>query len=55
MCVQEYGLTALMKASWYGHEGCVRLLLGTDAIDVNAMEVSLELSLSQHNALAPLT
>jgi len=55
VCVQEYGYTALLAASAYGREGCVRLLLGTDAIELNAKDVSLELALSQHNALALLT
>jgi hypothetical protein len=55
VCVQDWGTTALMRASMNGYEDCVRLLLGTDAIEVNAKDVSLEPSLSQHNALAPLT
>ena len=55
VCVQDYEYTALMKASIYRREGCVRLLLETDAIELDAKDVSLELSLSQHNAMAPLT
>ena len=55
VCVQDWGYTALMAASGYGREGCVRLLLGTDAIELDAKSVSLELALSQHNALALLT
>jgi hypothetical protein len=44
-----------MRASAYGREGCVRLLLASEAIEVNAKSVSLELALSQHNAMAQLT
>jgi hypothetical protein len=55
VCVQAHGYTALIVATVRGDEGCVRLLLGTDAIELNAKDVSLELALSQHNALAPLT
>ncbi|KOO33211.1 hypothetical protein Ctob_016545, partial [Chrysochromulina tobinii] len=31
-----YGDTALIGASYHGHEGCVRLLLAAEAIEVNA-------------------
>jgi hypothetical protein len=41
VCVQDYGDTALMEASMFGYEGCVRLLLETKAIEVNATNVSL--------------
>jgi len=41
VCVQEYGSTALMAASQFGHEGCVRLLIESGAT-VNATDVSLE-------------
>jgi hypothetical protein len=41
------GYTALMLASWFGHEGCVRLLLEAEAIEVNAT-VNLEHALPQH-------
>ena len=41
VCVQDDGWTALMIASIYGHEGCVRLLIASGAT-VNATEVSLE-------------
>ena len=41
VCVQENGSTALMRASSYGHEGCVRLLLASGA-NVNDTCVSLE-------------
>ncbi len=41
------GVTALIVASCGGHEGCVRLLLAAEAIEVNA-KVSLEHALSQH-------
>jgi hypothetical protein len=35
----EFGWTALMVASyWNGHEGCVRLLLEAEAIEVNAKD-----------------
>ena len=47
--------TALIAASYRGHEGCVRLLLETEAIEVDAKNVSLELALSQHNAKGLLT
>jgi ankyrin repeat protein len=43
----EDGYTALMLASWFGHEGCVRLLLEAEAIEVNAT-VNLEHALPQH-------
>jgi ankyrin repeat protein len=43
----EYGYTGLMIATLFGHEGCVRLLLAAEAIEVNA-KVSLEHALSQH-------
>jgi ankyrin repeat protein len=33
------GYTALIVASWYGHEGCVRLLLEAEAIEVNAKDI----------------
>jgi ankyrin repeat protein len=32
----EYGYTGLMIATLFGHEGCVRLLLAAEAIEVNA-------------------
>jgi len=35
---EAYGRTALMTASLYGHEGCVRLLLESEAIEVNATD-----------------
>jgi hypothetical protein len=38
----QRGYTALTMASGYGHEGCVRLLLEAEAIEVNATDVSLE-------------
>ncbi len=41
VCVQDLGKTALMKASAYGQEGCVRLLLASGA-NVNYQDVSLE-------------
>ena len=44
-----------MLSSGSGHEGCVRLLLETEAIEVDATDVSLELALSQHNAKGLLT
>ena len=37
----------MLIASCYGHEGCVRLLLEAEAIEVNA-KVSLEHALPQH-------
>ena len=43
----QNGDTALIEASAYGHEGCVRLLLAAEAIEVNAT-VSLEHALPQH-------
>ncbi len=43
----QAGVTALIGASNYGREGCVRLLLATEAIEVNA-KVSLEHALPQH-------
>ena len=43
----QNGHTALMIASAAGHEGCVRLLLEAEAIEVNA-KVSLEHALPQH-------
>lgn len=43
----QAGYTALMEASSRGHEGCVRLLLEAEAIEVNA-KVSLEHALPQH-------
>jgi hypothetical protein len=43
----QRGVTALIYASAYGHEGCVRLLLAAEAIEVNAT-VSLEHALPQH-------
>lgn len=43
----QRGYTALMYASNYGYEGCVRLLLASEAIEVNA-KVSLEHALPQH-------
>jgi len=41
VCVQDDGDTALMQASYMGHEGCVRLLIASGAI-VNYQNVSLE-------------
>jgi hypothetical protein len=41
------GHTALMNVSHNGHEGCVRLLLASEAIEVDA-KVSLEHALPQH-------
>ena len=41
VCVQDSGNTALMIASAYGREGCVRLLLASGA-NVNDTNVSLE-------------
>jgi len=52
---EDGGWTALMLASNKGHEGCVRLLLETEAIEVDDTDVSLELALSQHNAKGLLT
>ena len=43
----QNGDTALMRASDNGREGCVRLLLEAEAIEVNAT-VSLEHALPQH-------
>ena len=43
----QFGRTGLMYASWNGREGCVRLLLEAEAIEVNA-KVSLEHALPQH-------
>jgi hypothetical protein len=43
----QSGNTALVFASINGHEGCVRLLLEAEAIEVNA-KVSLEHALPQH-------
>ena len=43
----QRGSTALLWASFNGHEGCVRLLLEAEAIEVNA-KVSLEHALPQH-------
>ena len=43
----QIGQTALIMASANGHEGCVRLLLEAEAIEVNA-KVSLEHALPQH-------
>jgi hypothetical protein len=43
----QFGYTALMTASTHGREGCVRLLLESEAIEVNATEVSLERALPQ--------
>ena len=43
----QAGRTALIEATWKGHEGCVRLLLAAEAIEVNA-KVSLEHALPQH-------
>jgi len=43
----QSGFTALLIASWHGREGCVRLLLEAEAIEVNA-KVSLEHALPQH-------
>ena len=43
----QVGFTALMLASARGREGCVRLLLEAEAIEVNA-KVSLEHALPQH-------
>ena len=43
----QSGVTALLYASNNGHEGCVRLLLEAEAIEVNA-KVSLEHALPQH-------
>ena len=43
----QRGWTALIAASYFGHEGCVRLLLEAEAIEVNA-KVSLEHALPQH-------
>ena len=39
---QDDGRTALIAASVLGYEGCVRLLLESEAIEVNATSVSLE-------------
>ena len=50
VCVQYYGFTALIAASANGHEGCVRLLLESEAIEVNATHVSLEHALPQAHA-----
>ena len=41
VCVQDDGDTALMEASLYEHEGCVRLLIASGA-NVNDTMVSLE-------------
>ena len=41
----QFGWTALMTATTHGREGCVRLLLESEAIEVNATEVSLERAL----------
>ena len=40
-----------MLASRNGHEGCVRLLLESEAIEVNAKGVSLERALSQAHVM----
>ncbi len=36
LCAQDGGFTALIVASTFGYEGCVRLLLDSKAIEVNA-------------------
>ncbi len=36
LCAQYGGFTALIAASVYGYEGCVRLLLESSSIEVNA-------------------
>jgi hypothetical protein len=52
VCVQDlWGQTALMVASCRGHEGCVRLLLESEAIEVNAKGVSLERALTQAHVM----
>ncbi len=48
VCVQYYEYTALIAASSCGREGCVRLLLESEAIEVNATNVSLERDLPKH-------
>jgi len=48
----QHGSTALISASNHGHEGCVRLLLESEAIEVNATDVSLERARSP--AMGPL-
>jgi len=41
------GFTALITATYWGHEGCFRLLLESEAIEVNATDVSLDHALPQ--------
>ena len=47
VCVQQNGWTALIEASARGREGCVRLLIASEA-NVNATHVSLERPLQAH-------
>ena len=53
MCLvcQDDGRTALMVASVLGYEGCVRLLLASEATEVNATSVSLERALTQAHVM----
>ena len=51
---QDDGRTALMAASVLGYEGCVRLLLDSEATEVNATSVSLERALTQAHAIGQL-